>query len=341
MAKKNIKRVDHFSPLTPPETIYRPMLSGPATNQLTTTSTKATPFNINAITGTATLTTGSLKLFIEQYANLKGSLKVSTYKLLDALTMELTDQNHYRKSGSINTLVTLPLGEYMKICGIPDTTASKKWTRKKVKEELDILYNLSLEWQEAKGKETKGFIKRRICDSVGINRGKILFNFTPAMAEYLNNAYIMQYPIKLFKVDERNPNAYFIGKKLTEHHSIDNNIKRGTADIISVKCLLEICNDIPTYEEVIETDRHLERRIIKPFEKAIEALETLNIITWEYCNSKKVPLTDGQLENMDYSIFINLFIKFTALDAPDQTKRIKERTKEKEAASKKKASNTK
>lgn len=68
----------------------------------------------------------------------------------------------------------------------------------------------------------------RICEAQGINRGIASFTFTADMANYLNQAYIMQYPLELLAISERNPNAYPIARKLALHHSIDNNPKKGT-----------------------------------------------------------------------------------------------------------------
>lgn len=70
------------------------------------------------------------------------------------------------------------------------------------------------------------------------------------MANYLNQAYIMQYPLELLAISECNPNAYPIARKLALHHSIDNNHKKGTANIISVAKLLESAPEIPSIEVV-------------------------------------------------------------------------------------------
>lgn len=58
------------------------------------------------------------------------------------------------------------------------------------------------------------------------------------------------------------------------------------------------------------------------------------IIRWEYSNSKKTPLTDEQLLEMDYHTFINLYVKFDLLKFPDPTERLAERNKEKAKKSK-------
>lgn len=299
---------------------FSPMLNGAATNQLTNISTRSHPPIVDTITGNATIEKGTLRVFIDSYSELTGGLRTSTHKLLDACTMVLTQQNPYRApDNAINPTVIIPLDRYMEMCGIPQTKSSKDYTRKKVKEDLETLYHISMEWTEQSGKKTKDFAKTRVCDKIALSRGNIVFSFSRDMARYLTNAYVMQYPTELLKVDERNPSSYHVGKKLLLHNSIDNNRRKGTANVLSVKALLDVCPDIPTYEQVQASDRAFDRRIVKPFETA---LNSLPFITWEYCNSKGAPLTDEQLTAMDYDTFSKMYILFVVEGAPDQTARL-------------------
>ena len=225
---------------------YVAMFNGIATNQLTSINTNFISPTIDAITGNATIDQGTLKVFIDRYSELKG-IRTSTLKLLDTCTMYLTKQNKYRgNTEKINTNIIIPLEQYMTLCGIPLTKSSKDKTRRKVKEDLETLFHMSLEWTESSGRKIKDFSKMRICDNVGILRGNINFNFSKNMASYLTGAYIMQYPVELLKVDERNSNLYPLGRKLLLHYSMNNNRKKGTYNIISVKSLLEVCPGIST-----------------------------------------------------------------------------------------------
>lgn len=327
--------------ITPADTAepkpFTAMLNGIATNQLTNISTRSNPPLVDTITGNATIEQGTLRVFIDKYSELTGGLRTSTHKLLDACTIALTEQNNYRgKDDKLNPLITIPLERFMELCGIPLTKPSKDKTRRKVKEDLETLYHISMEWTETSGRKTKDFAKMRLCDKVALVRGNIIFSFSIDMARYLTNAYLMQYPMELLKVDERNPNSYHIGKKLLLHNSMDNNKRKGTANILSVKSLLGVCPDIPTYEQVLATDRALDRRIKVPFENALNSITSF--ISWEYCNSKGVPLTTEQLQATDYGTFKNLFVKFDVLGVPDQTARLarKAERQERKKTSKKK-----
>ena len=159
------------------------------------------------------------------------------------------------------------------------------------------------------------------------------------MANYLNQAYIMQYPLELLAISECNPNAYPIARKLALHHSIDNNHKKGTANIISVAKLLESAPEIPSIEVVRAGNQSWSDRIKDRLEKALDTIS--DIIPWEYSNSKGAPLTDSQLDISDYDTFIKLYIKFDILGAPDPTQRIEAKKAKTTARRKAKKTDTK
>jgi hypothetical protein len=323
---------------TPEQKPFVAMLNGTATNQLISLNSSTTQPVIDAITGNATIEQGTLKVFIDSYNELTGGLRVSTSKLLDACTIALTEANRYRGADSeLKPTVTIPLDRFMELCGVPSTKASKDKMRCKVKEDLDTLYHISMEWTENSGKKQRDFAKMRICEKVGIIRGNITLSFSMDMARYLTNAYLMQYPVEILKLDERNANIYPLGRKLLLHNSIDNNRRKGTANIISVTSLLAVCPTIPTYGQVMSTGRQLEQRIKAPFENALNALP---FICWEYSNSKGVALTDEQLAATDYKTFTELYILFEVIDAPDQTARLQARADEARARAEKKKRTT-
>ena len=310
---------------------FVPLLNGTATNAFSAIGRKAEPTRINPLADNeATIENGDFKVFIEKYSN-KKTLKVGVVKLLDILAIKLTKLNHY-KAKDANTLkrtVTFSLDEYMTYLDIKDV----KDARKRLKEALDTLYSISLEWEEKSKGKVINYTKMRICEAQGINRGIASFTFTADMANYLNQAYIMQYPLDLLSISERNPNAYPIARKLALHHSIDNNHKKGTANIISIAKLLESAPEIPSIETVRAVNGSWGERIKGALEKALDTIS--DIIPWEYSNSKGAPLTDSQLDISDYDTFIKLYIKFDILGAPDPTKRLEEKKKRVTARKKK------
>ena len=334
---------------------FLPMAQGTATNRFRTTATKNLVIDRN---GNATIEEEGFKAFFKDYAKLKGGLSaVGARKMLDLGAIALTAQNHFRaKQGQhINTAVYIELEEYGRLRGFeitPRQTSTPEEEeaeikrldgvmhniRKRANDELDLLFCLSLSWNEP-GRKKDGYCDDvRVLQRKYIKGGYIMMRFTEDMANYLMHAYIMQYPVALQAIDERNPRAYNVGWKLALHHSMDNNRTKGTTNIISVTSLLEACGDIPSFEEVqVSKSRgHWRRRIKDPLEKALDAVQSSGvIINWEYCNSKGKPLEDGQITIPDYQTFIALYIHFEMKEEPDQSERLQRKAERIEAAKKK------
>lgn len=310
------------------------MYQGNATNKLSVVNTRK--MVIDDITGSATIEDNGIKIFFENHNKLKASLRVSTQKLLDMSIIYLTANNNYRETDiqKINTDVAIPLKEYAKFLGrdlslklgenstVEEIEKEKKRVnkiidkvREKVKEDLETLFSMSLSWTEPKvGKKgsSKDFMNIRVLQSSGIKNGVIHLRFTQEIAQYLNHSYITNFPTKLLTVDERNPLIYQLGHKLALHSNIENNIKKGTQNIIGVKTLLEKIGEIRKIKEIIEKDRgHWGDRIKNPLEKALDTLKDKEILKyWEYSNSKGVPLKDSQIEISSYEVFESLYIHF-------------------------------
>lgn len=99
------------------------------------------------------------------------------------------------------------------------------------------------------------------------------------------------------------------------------NVGKKNEDVIAVKTLLAATPNIPSYDVVMAKDRALSRRIIEPFERDMNALK--DTLTWTYCHSSSQPLTNEELSNFSYQIFIKLLIKIDWKSYPDQTARLK------------------
>lgn len=305
---------------------------GTATNALTKIkpSTKRNTI-IDNITGTATITQGNLSITIPDFTKLTG-FRTSTYQLLDALTVALTE------TGAKSPVVALSLEEYMKKRGLKD----KKEARKQVTDDLETLFNTTISFKEKRKKgQEQDFHDIRIIDSKGIRKGIITVTFGTAFYKILLGYPIMPYPAQLWELNsKRNPNSFYLLRKIAEHKNM--NVGKKNEDIIAVKTLLAAAPNLPSYEEVMNTDRAISRRIIEPFERDMDALE--DTLTWTYCHSNNTPLTDEELSSMSYDTFISLFIKIDWKQYPDQTARLErkaERIEQAEQGKKRKTSKKK
>ena len=100
------------------------------------------------------------------------------------------------------------------------------------------------------------------------------------------------------------------------------NIGKNNSNRIKIRSLIQDLPDLPTYDEVMQdaSDGHIEQRIIKPFEKNLQALvDDYDIIeNWHYCTKNGEFLTDEQLQNYDYSEWIEWLVEFRLKDYPHQ-----------------------
>ena len=148
----------------------------------------------------------------------------------------------------------------------------------------------------------------------------------------------MPYPAQLQTLNsKRNPNSYYLLRKIAEHKNM--NIGKKNENIIAVKTLLSVAQFIPTYEEVMTADRHLDQRIIKPFERDMDALEAT--LTWNYCHSLDQPLTGEELDAMSYATFEGLLIHIKWISYPDQTARLERKAEAVAKAEKKRTTSKK
>lgn len=359
---KGLERAIKESPLAV-YPVYAALLHGPGLDEIAKLDRK-TEIQKNPITGTAYATVGNMTIQHKQGINVgppakqKASRKeltkedeallfqryISTaattaaLKLLDISAIKLTEQNGYGAS-KFNTNVEMDVAEYMEKCGIPLTTASTKKTKSTLKGILEAFNAITLDFQEKRaGRDGENWhlnILQKYEDNMA--SGKIKLQFTEDIAEYLTGAFLAHFPMPLLKTDERNDNVYRMGRRLMLHYSNVYNQEKGTADIISVKALLESAPSIRTYEEVMAAkgDRHLEVSIMRPFKTA---LDKLDFIEWEYCNAKKAHLTKKQKAEFDYHTFIVCYVKFTVLNGPDMKKIVAAKQEKKaQAEAKKKA----
>lgn len=252
---------------------------------------------------------------------LKKVNNMTALKLLDLYRM---DQANNRPYGNPDTNFNLDIVDFMKQCGIPNTPASYKRTLRNLTEVGRAWYEISLDLDDGNTRQSL----RMLQEKAESRSGRFTFRFTERLAGYLVKSFIGYYHPSLLKMDERNPNAFFMGSKLQLHYSILSNHQKGTANIISVKALteeLETKGTLPSYEEVKAGARQYSQRIIKPFEAALNSIDFLE--TWEYCNAKKKPLTKEQKTNFTYATFIDCYITFTLRDAPDLTEAVQNKAK--------------
>ena len=214
----------------------------------------------------------------------KGSdLNILAHKLLIAAVAAFTKTNSKGCIG--NTSVSLDIRRFITLCGV---NVSSKPSVDKAKRQLCAalmtLCAIRLTWTE-NGKTAVQY--RNVCLIDGesaIRQGTVNIRFTDEFAKYLVSRPLARYPVSLFAVSGRSPNAYRIGHKLALHNSNMNNRKIGTANSLKVSTLLRFTS-LPDYVELRAEHQSWIHKVRKPFESCLAALVKIGMIKgWSYKN---------------------------------------------------------
>jgi hypothetical protein len=217
-----------------------------------------------------------------------GKFSVTAQRLLNMLLSTNT-----RSGESPNFSFTIE--EYMALCNLKD----RKETIKHIKRDLEILFESNYWWKEVRSEG-----KIRIIESWNIKNGIVNVKLAPTFWDIFKDYAVGLISTRSLAINvHKNPSSQHFSFKLTQHKYMNSG--KPNENIIAVKTLLE-GSEIPTYEDVMAGDRHIAERIIDRFERDMNALE--DDLTWEYCHKNGEPLTENELKNFTYELFISLNI---------------------------------
>ncbi|MDL2318127.1 hypothetical protein LJC74_03405 [Eubacteriales bacterium OttesenSCG-928-A19] len=223
--------------------------------------------------GNATVNSKDFRLFIRGYTELTNGINTSAAKLLDSLLITATT------NGLSDTLVTLPLKEYMAMRGLRDV----KSARQQVRRDIDALERVRFEYLGI-GKDRGSWLNVTLAGGTsGIKNGVIYFRFNE---DFYNSVRVsegrylfMFFPRESLRLNDNvNPYSYAFARRIAEHKRI--NLGRVNENSIRVATILRACPAFPTYAEVMAGNRNVTDRIIAPFERDMNALR--DAFTWEY-----------------------------------------------------------
>jgi hypothetical protein len=232
------------------------------------------------IYGNGSIAETDFRLFVKGYRELANGVNETAARLLDSLMITAT------RNGLKDTRVILPIKEYLDMRGLKD----EKEIRQQVKRDINALERISFEYRGT-GKKKGQWLKVSISGgTVGqIKNGDIVFRFNQDFFDSFKvgaKILYMYFPREGLKGNiKENPWKYWLARKISEHKRM--NIGKPNEDIISVQTLIDACPNFPTYEKVMSEDRHINRRIIEPFERDLDALSPS--ISWEYQSLNKSP----------------------------------------------------
>lgn len=246
--------------------------------------------------------------------------------------------DYKRDNPNIDRIIRFSLEDWQTAQGTPLTKASEDHARERVKEDLQTILYTTLEWEEVTKRtgrkpkpatvvnpdgtttETKPaptprrrrhWIGVNLATSAELKDNQIEIAISPEMANYLLNSYITQYPTGLLTLDDRNPNAYAIGRKLAEHYYNESNRRNSRNSLLSVAALLD-CTDLPTVEDVKANAKgDYKRLIIAPFLAALKATEKAIGLQWSFANAGGDPIRQDQHPESKIKDFSDVYILFS------------------------------
>lgn len=242
-----------------------------------------------------------------------------------------------------NRTVELTVKEFAEKCNISErhardylNEAGKALFQFSVKCPVDIPQTEEKKSGRGKRKKTEQqpeYKRRRIISAINedesggssVVNGSLKLTFDIDFAKYLSShSRAMPRHNNNFRINANiNPHSYDMAKKLQEHYYM--NVGKSNSNRIAVKSLQKELPNLPSYDDVMNGDRHIDQRIIKPFEKDLDALvKKYDILEkWNYCNKQGEPLTNEQLHNYDYISWNEWLIEFTLKDYPKTTEKLR------------------
>lgn len=285
-------------------------LQGKFNNAFASLSEKS--FEVDNFTGNAIAFFNDVKIEISNLLNFK--FNVTVQRVFDIFILKLSSVLPHRKLKNDSEFkkfqtVSVSLREFMTLCNIKNKTRAIEQLRNA----LNLIGHTQVEFSDTtyNGKrkpETEFFIFPLVValqhqKGSGIYSATFHINFL----RHLANSFIMPFPIQIFTIDlNRQSLAYFLCRRLVLHHNM--NYFKNNANTISVKSLTDSITSLPTHAEVLKGAGQVSLRIIKPFEKALNALTNLNILAgWHYKDT---------LENKTYDEWIQSSVVFTLNNFP-------------------------
>lgn len=269
-----------------------------------------------------------LCITVENFGSLKAPLSVGALKALDILFLQLTAQNGI-KTQNPDPVVKVFGEDYMALLQIPYTKNARDEARKNLKNYLDTLARISMDYTETstirakadgrekgRSKKTQKRLSWKLLKCYALQKGVIMAEFSSELVEHLvGHSYITQYPAALLRLSVREAAAYYLGKKLCFNYGLIKNVANNRNDFISVKSLLKAT---PVLSVNSKDASHWRRDVLGVFENAMNMLQREGIIDqWCYRLARKQPVDDIDAALKSFEIFSEkMFVEYKINDFP-------------------------
>ena len=247
---------------------------------------------------------GEARITIENFYN--GGIQISTTagKLFLYLLQEVTRVLDRSGEDTIALRLHLDLGLLANQFNRTIEGKAKYRFRSDIEEAINALYHLNLTIAEVlNGKTHRLGQARLISDYMQDEKNKFAYNITLGVefVKYLKGAILTNFYQDLFKITDST--AFNIQSRFNIHYTMRNNHKprKGRelvqANVVSIDKLIEWGINIPTIEEVKNSDRRITDRILDPIAKALDNEHGM-IKKWQWGKQNGKRLTDHERANL-------------------------------------------
>ncbi|GHT01926.1 hypothetical protein AGMMS50276_31100 [Synergistales bacterium] len=242
--------------------------------------------------GNFILSEDNFRMRIEGYVALQKGIGRTAPMFLDNLLI-VAGENGLKKAK-----ITLSLKEYMARRGLHDV----KSARAQVKRDIDALERIQFDFKGRRGDWLHVDLSG---GTNGIVDGNIIFYFSEVFIEMLKTDKSFFYLPKLAMLfnSHDNPFSYGFLRRILEHKRM--NAGKSNEESISVETLIEACTYFPEYDGY---QRGFIQRILEPFERDMNKLESEGVLKWEYKGEQP----------LDYEAFLKAVIIARLPDYPSQ-----------------------
>ena len=285
-------------------------LQGKFNNAFASLSAKS--FKIDKFTGNAIAVSNDVKIEISNFLNFK--FNVTVQRVFDIFILKLSSILPHRKLKNDSEFrkfqtISVSLREFMTLCNIKNKTRAIEQLRNALNlighthiEFFDTIYN-------GKKKSESEFFSCPIVVALHHQKGTGIYSatFSTDFLKHLANSFIMPFPLQAFAIDLKHQAlAYCFCRRLVLHQNM--NYFKSNANSITVKALIDSVSLLPNYHEIISGAKQVTLRIIQPFEKALNSLVKLDILSnWNY---------QENLQKKNYGEWSNATVLFKFNDFP-------------------------
>ena len=261
---------------------------------------------------------------------------VGTAKLFRYASITFTKLNSENVKGEkLKLRFSLNVKEYALMNGVDiNSEDSMKNFRRKIGKDLKTLKECGPDWTEKVKGQEKRYAGLNYIGWYDMKGNVIEIEFTLKMGEYLTSLPLLTYPTSLYRIEDREFNAFAIGEAMCLHYSQNNNVIKGTEGKLRIETLLAYTS-FPTYEELKENKWSWEEKVKEPFERALDILTQCGFLkSCEYCLEAGMKISDEEMRAGiidSYQKFIPLIIKYELNDFPSHEVRLAEITQKKAA----------